>query len=145
MVLLDGVDRAIQLVEARHTEAVAVRVGVYADLVDDVLRPLGQHLELLVLLPDVVGQVRHERPQVLFVTVKLMEHDPTPYIHYFVAETGGLLEPHDEIVDIWCRVMFEQLHRNDKDLRALVADLPPYIHYFVAETGGLLEPHELQT
>jgi NitT/TauT family transport system substrate-binding protein len=27
--------------------------------------------------------------------VKLLEHDPTPYIHYFVAETGGLLEPHE--------------------------------------------------
>src|SRR5204862_7758715 len=24
--------------------------------------------------------------------VKLLERDPTPYIHYFVAETGGLLE-----------------------------------------------------
>jgi len=22
-------------------------------------------------------------------------HDPTPYIHYFIAETGGLLEPHE--------------------------------------------------
>jgi len=27
--------------------------------------------------------------------VKLLEHDPTPYIHYFVAETGGLLELHE--------------------------------------------------
>ena len=25
--------------------------------------------------------------------------DPTPYIHYFIAETGGLLEPHD--FQIW--------------------------------------------
>jgi NitT/TauT family transport system substrate-binding protein len=25
--------------------------------------------------------------------VKVLERDPTPYIHYFVAETGGLLEP----------------------------------------------------
>jgi NitT/TauT family transport system substrate-binding protein len=25
--------------------------------------------------------------------VKVLEHDPTPYIHYFIAETGGLLEP----------------------------------------------------
>jgi len=25
--------------------------------------------------------------------VKLIEKDPTPYVHYFVAETGGLLEP----------------------------------------------------
>jgi NitT/TauT family transport system substrate-binding protein len=27
--------------------------------------------------------------------VKTLERDPTPYIHYFVAETGGLLEPHE--------------------------------------------------
>jgi NitT/TauT family transport system substrate-binding protein len=27
--------------------------------------------------------------------VKLLEHDPTPYIQYFIAETGGLLEPHE--------------------------------------------------
>jgi NitT/TauT family transport system substrate-binding protein len=27
--------------------------------------------------------------------VKLLEHDPTPYIRYFIAETGGLLEPHE--------------------------------------------------
>lgn len=27
--------------------------------------------------------------------VKLLEKDPTPYIHYLVAETGGLLEPHE--------------------------------------------------
>jgi NitT/TauT family transport system substrate-binding protein len=27
--------------------------------------------------------------------VKLLEHDPTPYLHYFIAETGGLLEPHE--------------------------------------------------
>jgi len=27
--------------------------------------------------------------------VKLLEKDPTPYIHYFIAETGGLLEPHE--------------------------------------------------
>jgi len=27
--------------------------------------------------------------------VKALEKDPTPYIHYFVAETGGLLEPHE--------------------------------------------------
>ena len=27
--------------------------------------------------------------------VKTLEKDPTPYIHYFVAETGGLLEPHE--------------------------------------------------
>jgi NitT/TauT family transport system substrate-binding protein len=25
--------------------------------------------------------------------VKVLERDPTPYIHYFIAETGGLLEP----------------------------------------------------
>jgi len=24
--------------------------------------------------------------------VKRLEHDPTPYLHYFVAETGGLIE-----------------------------------------------------
>lgn len=27
--------------------------------------------------------------------VKVLEQDPTPYIHYFIAETGGLLEPHE--------------------------------------------------
>jgi len=27
--------------------------------------------------------------------VKALEKDPTPYIHYFVAETGGLLEPEE--------------------------------------------------
>jgi NitT/TauT family transport system substrate-binding protein len=27
--------------------------------------------------------------------VKALEQDPTPYIHYFIAETGGLLEPHE--------------------------------------------------
>ena len=27
--------------------------------------------------------------------VELIEKDPTPYVHYFVAETGGLLEPHE--------------------------------------------------
>jgi NitT/TauT family transport system substrate-binding protein len=27
--------------------------------------------------------------------VKVLERDPTPYIHYFVAETGGLLEPRE--------------------------------------------------
>ncbi len=27
--------------------------------------------------------------------VKLLEKDPTPYIHYLVAETGGMLEPHE--------------------------------------------------
>jgi NitT/TauT family transport system substrate-binding protein len=27
--------------------------------------------------------------------VKALEKDPTPYVHYFVAETGGLLEPHE--------------------------------------------------
>jgi NitT/TauT family transport system substrate-binding protein len=27
--------------------------------------------------------------------VKEIERDPTPYIHYFIAETGGLLEPHE--------------------------------------------------
>jgi NitT/TauT family transport system substrate-binding protein len=27
--------------------------------------------------------------------VKLLEKDPTPYIHYLVAETGGILEPHE--------------------------------------------------
>ena len=27
--------------------------------------------------------------------VKVLEKDPTPYIHYFVAETGGLLQPHE--------------------------------------------------
>jgi NitT/TauT family transport system substrate-binding protein len=27
--------------------------------------------------------------------VQTIENDPTPYIHYFTAETGGLLEPHE--------------------------------------------------
>ncbi len=27
--------------------------------------------------------------------VKQLEKDPTPYIHYFIEETGGLLEPHE--------------------------------------------------
>jgi len=27
--------------------------------------------------------------------VKEIEKDPTPYIHYFISETGGLLEPHE--------------------------------------------------
>ena len=27
--------------------------------------------------------------------VKLLEKDPTPYLHYFIAETGGMLEPHE--------------------------------------------------
>ena len=27
--------------------------------------------------------------------VKEIERDPTPYIHYFIRETGGLLEPHE--------------------------------------------------
>jgi NitT/TauT family transport system substrate-binding protein len=27
--------------------------------------------------------------------VKVLEKDPTPYIHYFIRETGGLLEPHE--------------------------------------------------
>ena len=27
--------------------------------------------------------------------VKVLEHDPTPYVHYLIAETGGLLEPHE--------------------------------------------------
>ena len=27
--------------------------------------------------------------------VKLLEKDPTPYLHYLIAETGGLLEPHE--------------------------------------------------
>ena len=27
--------------------------------------------------------------------VELLEKDPTPYLHYLVAETGGLLEPHE--------------------------------------------------
>jgi NitT/TauT family transport system substrate-binding protein len=26
---------------------------------------------------------------------KVLERDPTPYIHYFIKETGGLLEPHE--------------------------------------------------
>ena len=31
--------------------------------------------------------------------VELLENDPTPYIHYLIAETGGLLEPHE--LQIW--------------------------------------------
>ncbi len=27
--------------------------------------------------------------------VEVLEKDPTPYLHYFIAETGGLLEPHE--------------------------------------------------
>jgi len=27
--------------------------------------------------------------------VELLEEDPTPYIHYLIAETGGMLEPHE--------------------------------------------------
>src|SRR5438552_1895358 len=27
--------------------------------------------------------------------VELIEKDPTPFIHYFIRETGGLLEPHE--------------------------------------------------
>jgi hypothetical protein len=27
--------------------------------------------------------------------VELLENDPTPYLRYLVAETGGLLEPHE--------------------------------------------------
>lgn len=27
--------------------------------------------------------------------VEVLDKDPTPYIHYFIAETGGLLEPHE--------------------------------------------------
>jgi NitT/TauT family transport system substrate-binding protein len=27
--------------------------------------------------------------------VKRLDKDPTPYVHYFVAETGGLLQPHE--------------------------------------------------
>src|SRR5262249_38268802 len=27
--------------------------------------------------------------------VELIERDPTPFVHYFIAETGGLLEPHE--------------------------------------------------
>jgi hypothetical protein len=27
--------------------------------------------------------------------VELLENDPTPYIHYLIRETGGLLEPHE--------------------------------------------------
>jgi len=27
--------------------------------------------------------------------VKLLDRDPTPFVHYFVAETGGLLEPRE--------------------------------------------------
>src|SRR5438105_15860223 len=27
--------------------------------------------------------------------VKVLERDPTPYIHYFVSETGGLLKPEE--------------------------------------------------
>ena len=31
--------------------------------------------------------------------VKLLEQDPTPYVHYFIAETGGMLEPHE--LQVW--------------------------------------------
>jgi len=31
--------------------------------------------------------------------VKLLDKDPKPYIHYLIAETGGLLEPHE--LQIW--------------------------------------------
>ncbi len=27
--------------------------------------------------------------------VELLEKDPTPYTHYLIRETGGLLEPHE--------------------------------------------------
>ena len=27
--------------------------------------------------------------------VEILEKDPTPYLHYLIAETGGLLEPHE--------------------------------------------------
>jgi len=27
--------------------------------------------------------------------VEVLEQDPTPYVHYLIAETGGLLEPHE--------------------------------------------------
>jgi NitT/TauT family transport system substrate-binding protein len=27
--------------------------------------------------------------------VEVLEKDPTPYVHYFIRETGGLLEPHE--------------------------------------------------
>ena len=27
--------------------------------------------------------------------VEVLDHDPTPHIHYFIRETGGLLEPHE--------------------------------------------------
>jgi len=27
--------------------------------------------------------------------VKEIERDPAPYVHYFIRETGGLLEPHE--------------------------------------------------
>jgi NitT/TauT family transport system substrate-binding protein len=27
--------------------------------------------------------------------VEVLDHDPTPYLHYFIAETGGLLEPRE--------------------------------------------------
>jgi len=27
--------------------------------------------------------------------VELLDRDPTPFVHYLVAETGGLLEPHE--------------------------------------------------
>ena len=26
---------------------------------------------------------------------EILAKDPTPYVHYFIAETGGLLEPHE--------------------------------------------------
>ena len=35
--------------------------------------------------------------------VKVIEQDPTPYIHYFIAETGGLLEPHRFQTCVSCR------------------------------------------
>jgi len=31
--------------------------------------------------------------------VELIEKDPTPFVHYFIRETGGLLEPHE--LQIW--------------------------------------------
>ena len=31
--------------------------------------------------------------------VELLEKDPTPFVHYLIAETGGLLEPHE--LSIW--------------------------------------------
>ena len=41
----------------------------------------------LKLAPPIVDDVTR--------AVKELEKDPTPYIHYFIAETGGLLEPHE--------------------------------------------------